>query len=191
MRTIWTIVFGTGVLIGMLLTYLVQAVVGAAARPDPSLQVKDWLTVMLAGVALVVSFGALAFNYRKARQETFLNIHDKLIAVDLQEGRRLLYNEINAPEDPARLLREDPVNYAKVNRALVMFDVLGLYVKRGYISKTWVLDEWGPTLAKARKHANHFIAHRTAIGAPLWPNFGAISLEAKIRSQKGRDSTGL
>lgn len=185
MRIIWTIVILIAVLIGYLLCYLVQAIVGAAARPDPSPQIKDWLTAALAFAALLVSSGALYFNWMKAKQETFLDIHAKLIDVEVQEGRRLLYHEIRSAADPARLLKEDEEKYDKVNRALAMYDVLGLYVRKRYVFKNWVLDEWGAALVRARPHAKHFIAHRESQGSfSAWPNFHALSLEAAVRNQK-------
>ncbi|MFP3461272.1 hypothetical protein R5O87_10520 [Arthrobacter globiformis] len=184
MRIIWTIVILAAALGGFLLCYLIQALVGAAAHPDPSFQVKDWVTAGLAGLASFLSGAALYFNWMKAKQDTFLSIHDKLVAKDLQEGRRLLFEKIHAPEDVEALLQKDEDGYHKVNRALAMYDVLGVYVKRRYVFKAWVMEEWGPNLAKAWSHAQHVIAHREKRGAPSnWDNFRAISLEARIKSQ--------
>lgn len=150
MGKIWTVVFCTGFLLGVVVCYLSQAVIGASARPDSNVGFKDWLTVILAGAALTVSLWALTFNWMKSKQDTFLSIHDKLIAVDLQEGRRLLFAKIKSPADADRLLAEDMESYQKINRALAMYDVLGLYVKRRYVFKSWVMEEWGSGLAKAR-----------------------------------------
>ncbi|UKA59141.1 hypothetical protein [Arthrobacter sp. FW306-2-2C-D06B] len=187
MGKIWTVVFGIGFALGAVICYLFQAVVGASTRPDPNVSLKDWLTVILAGSALIVSLAALSFNRRKAKQDTFLSIHDKLIALDLQEGRRLLFEKINSPEDADRLLQEDIASYHKINRALAMYDVLGLYVKRRYVVKSWVLEEWGPGLAKARVPGKHFIAHRTKQGVPSsWKNFDSLSLDALTGSPKNK-----
>ncbi|MDQ0620093.1 hypothetical protein [Arthrobacter globiformis] len=185
MRIIWTITILTAVAVGFLLCYLIQAFVGAAAHPDSSLLVKDWLTASLSIAAVLIASGALFFNWLKAKQENFLNIHDKLVDVEVQEGRRLLHNEIENEDDPARLMREDATKYDKINRALALYDVLGLYVSKRYVFKDWVLDEWGPALVRARPHARHFIAHRDKQGGgPSWPNFAALSLAAVVRQQK-------
>ncbi|MFK0039261.1 hypothetical protein ACIQTW_05415 [Paenarthrobacter sp. NPDC090517] len=78
MGKLWAVVLGTGVLLGVVVCYLSQAVLGSAARPDPGVGLKDWLTVILAGLALIVSLAALTFNWLKAKQDTYLAIHDKL-----------------------------------------------------------------------------------------------------------------
>ncbi|NKG22392.1 hypothetical protein [Paeniglutamicibacter terrestris] len=119
----------------------------------------------------------------------FLSIHNSLISLDIQNGRRLLFNKINSPEDPSELLSSDPRAYDQINRALAMYDVLGLYVKRKYVDKSWVMDEWGSGLAKARVPALLFMAHREAIGVPSkWKNFDALSLEAKLAYRQPEDS---
>lgn len=184
MGKIWAIVFGTGFALGIVVCYLTQALVGAWAKPDPNVGFKDWLTVILAGAALTVSLTALTFNWLKAKQDTYLSIHDKLVAVDLQEGRRLLFTKIKSSADADNLLKDDPQSYQKINRALAMYDVLALYVRRRYIFKSWVMEEWGPGLANARTPGKHFIAHRTSQGVPsTWKNFDSLSLEARTRAQ--------
>lgn len=178
-------IFGVAIFaLGAISSYLFQAAIGAAARPDPNVAFKDWTALIFAAAALCASLAALQFNKRKARQDTFLGIHDKLIALDVQEGRRLLFEKINSPGDAARLLDEDPEAYHKINRALAMYDVLGLYVKHRYVAKSWVMEEWGANLAKARKPGMHFVAHRIERGVPSkWANFNEISRDAMIRHQ--------
>ena len=171
--------------LGAVFCYLFLAAAGASARPDPNVGFKDWVTVFFAIAALLASLGALYFNWRKAKQDTFLNIHQQLIALDIQEGRRILFQKITSPEAASQLLIDDPDDYQKVNRALAMYDVLGLYVKRRYVFKSWVLEEWGANLSKAREPGRHFINHRKANGVPsLWGNFDKLSLEASILHQK-------
>lgn len=186
MGKIWAIVFGTGLLLGIVVCYLIQAVVGAWTKPDPNVGLKDWLVVILAGAALVVSLSAFLFNWRKAKQDTFLSIHDKMVTADLQEGRRLLF-EIKSPDAAGKLLKEDREGYQKVNMALAMYDVLCLYAKRGYVRKSLVMEAWGPGLANARIPGKHFIAHRTKQGVPsTWTNFDEVTLEAAILFQSAR-----
>ncbi|MFK0040773.1 hypothetical protein ACIQTW_13140 [Paenarthrobacter sp. NPDC090517] len=185
MRTIWTIVISTAVAIGYVLCYWLQAIIGASARPDSAFLAKDWATLALACAAFLVSSGALYFNWIRAKQEAFLDIHDKLIELGVQEGRRLLYTKIKGPNDPARLSEESPEEFDKINRALAMFDVLGLYVRRRYVFRSWVMNEWGANLAGAWPQAQHFIAHREKqVGREAWPNYKRLSLEAVIKNQK-------
>lgn len=65
-----------------------------------------------------------------------------------------------------------------------MYDVLGIYVKRRYVFKSWVKEEWGSDLAKARTLGKHFNANRTTPGVPsTWKSFDTLSLDAKTRLQ--------
>lgn len=163
MRKIWIIVFLSGVALGVVITLLVNAIIGAAASPDPSL-LKDWWSIAFGVLAVLLSAGALYYNWMKSKQDTFLSIHEKMISSDLQEGRRLLLSKIKSFEDADRLLEEEPEQYRKINRALAMYDVLGVHVKRGYVLKSWVMEEWGPGLARAREPGSHFIEHRRRQG---------------------------
>lgn len=192
MKAIWAIVFFTGVLVGVGLTYFIQGM-GVAARA-PSLELKDWLSFMFTGGALLLSMGAFYFNWKKSKQDTFLSIHEKMVTSDLQEGRRLLFTKIKNSEDVERLFKENPEGYQKVNRALAMYDVLGVYVKRGYIFEDWVLEEWGSGLAKAGEPGKLFIEHRSRQGIPsTWPNFIELSRKAlaKCQNQNGNTGKGL
>lgn len=182
-KVLYVLVF----LIGAVFCYLLLAAAGAAGRPDPNVGFKDWVAVCFSVAALLASLGALYFNWRKAKQDTFLGIHEKLIALDIQEGRRLLFQKISSPAAASQLLVDSPEEYQKVNRALAMYDVLGLYVKRKYVFKDWVMEEWGPNLAKARVPGRYFIEHRKEHGVPsLWHNFDTLSREASIKYQKPR-----
>lgn len=112
--------------------------VTAIGRPDSSLELKDLSQVALAAAALVLSLVALIVSARKSKRDAFLGIHDKLTALDIQEGRKILFNKVNSPEDAAELMKaENSDEYDKVNRAMAMYDVLGFYVYRRFVRKSW------------------------------------------------------
>lgn len=183
MRWIWVIVFFAGAFVGVGLTFLAQGV-GVAAHP-PSIELKDWLGFTFTGAALLLSLGAFYFNWRKSKRDTFLSIHEKMVTSDLQEGRRLLLTKIKTPEDVEKLFEDNIEGYQKVNRALAMYDVLGVYVKRGYIFRDWVMEEWGSGLAKAGEPGKLFIDHRRQQGIPsTWRNFSDLSRDAVSEGPK-------
>ncbi len=183
MKVFWASVFFMFVLLGVGLTYLAQGL--GLAAPPPSLKTRDWLNLAFTGAALFLSAGAFCFSWRKSKQDTFLSIHEKMVTSDLQEGRRMLFTEIKTPEDVERLFQHDREAYQKINRALAMYDVLGVYVKRGYILEDWVMEEWRSGLAKAGEPGRLFIDHRCQQGIPSnWPNFLELSRRAASKSRK-------
>lgn len=138
------------------------------------MKLKDWATFWLGLLAFLLSMLAFFYNRQKAKRDAFLAIHEKLIALDIQEGRRFLFTKINSEGDAARLKRRNIEAYQKVNRAMSMYDVLGLYVSRRYVDKSVVLEEWGRNLAMARENAEHFMDFRKK----RWDHFDKLSSEA-------------
>jgi len=135
---------------------------------------------------VIVSLSTLLFTRRKGKRDAFLSVHEKMITADLQEGRRLLF-DVESPEAAEKLLENKREDYQKVNMAMAMYDVLCLYVERGYVRRDLVMETWGPGLANARIPGRHFIAHRTKLGIPsTWRNFNKVSLEAAILFQDKR-----
>lgn len=140
-------------------------------------------------ISLVISCAAFAFslvNWRERRKQDqrdlFLKVHERLIDIDLQRGRRILYSEVTSPQAARSLLNNQPNDYDLVNRALSMMDVAALYVKRGYIDKALFMGEWAPVYARARANGLRFIAERTdrqgAGSWTAWPHFQALAAEA-------------
>lgn len=172
--------FFAGVIVGLGVYTVLREAFEAGIVPETGMQLKDWAGFYLALLAFTFSLGAFFYNRYKAKKDSFLAIHEKLIALDIQEGRRLLFTKVNSPED-AKLLEEHDIEaYQKVNRALAMYDVLGLYVSRRYVDKSIVLEEWGQNLSKARWHGQHFMEHRRQKNAPSkWKHFDALSEEAE------------
>jgi hypothetical protein len=58
---------------------------------------KDLLGVLLAVVAIALSFSTVIMNRRQSRRAAFLQLHESLTSPDLQRGRRLSIK----PLDPA------------------------------------------------------------------------------------------
>lgn len=71
--------------------------------------------------------------------------------------------------------------YHLINRALATFDILAMYVERGYIDGDVVLEEWGHSLARAYQQAQTFIENRVANQTwKPWPHlrsFGPIAVQ--------------
>jgi hypothetical protein len=143
------------------------------------------ISLAVSGGAFFVSAIALRMSRQHDRRDVFLKLHERLIDADLKAGRSSLKESVDSIEDAA-LLRADRSAYENANRALAMFDILAGYVRRGYIRKTLVLEEWGHTYAETYLHGRFLVAERYTReevqrrgGWSTWPNlqwFGEISV---------------
>jgi hypothetical protein len=122
-------------------------------------------------IPIVISCAAFAFSVftwreRKAKdqRDLFLRIHERLIDVDLQRGRGILFQggEVKSTEDAQKLFKDRRKDYEVVNRTLAMPDIAALYVERGYIDSELFFQEWGFTYASILEHAEYFIDERAS-----------------------------
>ena len=63
--------------------------------------------------------------------------------------------------------------WRQVTHAIAMMDMLGLYVRQGYIDKDLSLKEWGSIYAHAWKHGGESVvdAREEDLGWRPWQNF--------------------
>ncbi|MEV6005639.1 hypothetical protein AB0M29_02410 [Streptomyces sp. NPDC051976] len=137
-----------------------------------------------AGTSVAVSVVALTQSTRWQKRDLFLALHEKLTHPELQSGRTLLREEINKPDDAQNMREWRTEEYRKAVSAIAMFDILGLYVKRRYIKKVWVFEEWGWLYAEVYSHGRHVIEERRANsgnGRQPWPHFQALGKKALAR----------
>jgi hypothetical protein len=99
------------------------------------------VSLILSACALVISTAAFATRQRQDKRDLYLRIHEQLLDLQVQEGRRLLYERVHSVEDVIDLRRNEPEVYALINRSLSMFSTLGLYVERGYVDRDVVLAD--------------------------------------------------
>lgn len=111
-----------------------------------------------------------------------LKLHESLLSLDSQKGRRLLYEYAELGPDWKETLAE-PSNTEdrdQINRSLSQFDVLGYYVLKGYVRKEDALDLWGITLLRCWDTGRPYLdARRQRPGnAALWPYYENIARQA-------------
>lgn len=158
-----------------------------ATVPGTTVKPTELVTAIIGTVAVLVALGTYAFNWAKTRKELFLKIHEQLMALELQEGRRLLHKLVD-PSQAELGIDPESADYQKINRAVAMFDVMGMYAYLGYIPKSWVLEEWGRTLDHAKAKILFFAQKRNA-AVGLWPHLrrllnDAETWAAEVRSQE-------
>jgi hypothetical protein len=119
---------------------------------------------LLSVVSLLLSFIAILFSIyvflvgrRRDRRDMFLKIHESLISDDLQRGRQLLFTKVK-DESSVDLLTDQ--EYRDINRALGTYNLLGLYVRNGYVDEADVMESWAEPLYNAWRAAGPFIEHR-------------------------------
>lgn len=147
------------------------------------------MNVVVSSIALAISLAAFIFSVhnwrerkRQDQRDLYLKIHERLVEIDLQRGRRIIYRDVHSAEDAEALFRERPEDYDLANRALAMLDVAALYEEQGYIDSKLFMDEWGPVYARIRENSGYFIAeriaHSVAPAHPAWPHFQSLARRA-------------
>jgi hypothetical protein len=78
------------------------------------------IPIVLASAAFLFSI----FTWRERRsqdqRDLFLKMHERLIDIDLQRGRRILGQAIHSAKDVQALFHDSPDQYDLANRALAM-----------------------------------------------------------------------
>jgi hypothetical protein len=142
--------------------------------------VKDWIPTVISIAAFLFALVNFLVTLIRDRRRLFLSMHERLIDPDLQRGRRLLVNEVHSVEDVQVVRERSEDDYQLMNRALAMFDIFGMYVRRRYISRKLAFEEWGHTFAKVAEHGQYFIDHRAqSQGWQSWPNLRQVGSEAR------------
>lgn len=170
----WMAVYAFGAISGAAVDAVLRELVAAGTLAGTGMGAKDWATIYVTTLALFVSIAAFVHNSRKSTRDAFLAIHEKMFDPEIQEGRGILFEEIKSIDDAKKLRQENPEDFRKVNRSIAMWDVLAMYVNRGYLPKSMVMEEWGRNLAKYRERVLMFGAAR----GKRWEHYEQLSKEA-------------
>ncbi len=99
-------------------------------------------------ISIIISCGAFIFSLyawrervAQDRRDLYLRLHERLLDVELQHGRRILFRKVNSIDDARTLFREKPERYDLANMALAMLDTAALYVEHGYIDSELYMEE--------------------------------------------------
>ncbi|MEV4540819.1 hypothetical protein [Micromonospora echinaurantiaca] len=96
---------------------------------------KDLLGVVIATLAVALSLSTVLVQRAQQRRDAYRYMHEQLISPELQQGRRLLFDAGRSgqlPDDRSQ-------DFYLMNRAVGMYDTLGLYVRRKVVPRRWVL----------------------------------------------------
>ena len=115
--------------------------------------------ILIPVISIIVSCGAFIFSLYTWRErvvqdqrDLFLRLHERLLDVELQHGRRILFREVNSIADARNLFQNNPERYDLANMALAMLDTAALYVEGRYIDGNLFMQEWGYTYKNILEH---------------------------------------
>lgn len=145
------------------------------------------LGVFVGTFAVGLSFATVVMNRRQRQQDMYLRVHETLIDVQMQRGRRALYR---CGQDGA-LPPEDSDDFALISRTLSVHNAVAIYVRRGIVPRRWVLAEWRNTLCDMRRGLTFFRTYREqTYGWPVLVELEALIVAAERDAIKYGFGTG-
>lgn len=141
----------------------------------------------IATISIIVSicaFSISVINWRERRavdkRDLFLKVHERLLDLDLQHGRRILTREVKSREDVRLLIDKRYADYEVVSRSLSMLDFAALYAEKNYLDRKLFIQEWGYVYAELKRYFDILISERTnedPAYAQSWPHFQSFARE--------------
>jgi hypothetical protein len=107
---------------------------------------KDFLSLLIAFMATLVSLATVLFGRRNSQVQSFISMQALMLNSELQRGRLLVYRSIETGELPPRDSDEEYL----MARSLAVFDMLGMFVRLRILPLRWVLWFWHPRLQLLR-----------------------------------------
>jgi hypothetical protein len=115
----------------------------------------------------ICAFIVSALSYRERRQserrDLSLKVHENMTSLDLQRGRRLLFEATDAGTD-RWWQTEDEARRDEINRALAMLDVMGWLKAQDHLDDSFVFDIWGWVVVRAWAAAKPYVEWRREVG---------------------------
>ena len=109
-------------------------------------QNRDLIGIGLAAIAIILSMYTALISRRQQRLDAFLRIQEQMFHTEMRRGRRRVYQFVVTGTLPA----VDSPEFGQSIRALGLFDMLAMYVRRGIVPRDWVLDCWHRRLVELR-----------------------------------------
>ncbi|WP_457809953.1 DUF4760 domain-containing protein [Microbacterium aquimaris] len=120
----------------------------------------EWVAALVAILALAISIAAVVLVRRSEKRSLFIHLHDLLTSPDSQVGRRILHTRMTSERRIDRIFKRRPDDFDQVNRALGLYNTLGIYAHKGYVSKDEALDHWGGRVRKGWPAIERFLRWR-------------------------------
>lgn len=139
-------------------------------------------SVAISAAAFAVSLSTFLTNRRRDKRDLFLRVHERLAAVDQQQGRKFLYEMREQRKSVAELTKEER---EVIDHALSMLNVACFYFMRRYISRKDLKRQWALSIVRTVNAAEPYMAYRDAQrGTQTWPDLLRFTSEAREYVQK-------
>jgi hypothetical protein len=96
--------------------------------------------IVLSITALIFSIYVFVDSRKRDQRDIFIKIHELLIIDNIQRGRYLLFEKVVDEDSVKRLTDQE---YRDINQAIAAYNLLGIYLKNGYVSQRDVIEVWG------------------------------------------------
>jgi len=103
---------------------------------------KDFLTLAIATLAVVISLVTIVLQRRQQKRDAYRGIYEVLMSEQLQRGRWLV-SGISRPGD---LPEDRSQDFYLIYRTLGWFDTLAMYYQRRVVPRRWVIEVWHHSL---------------------------------------------
>lgn len=107
----------------------------------------QFIGIVIAALAICLSFLTALLNRRQRRQDMFLRVQDMLTDIDIAQGRFQLHKVAETGYVPTLGAPER----FQLSRCLSVHNTVATYVRRGIVPKRWVLDSWHHSLQDLRQ----------------------------------------
>jgi len=137
---------------------------------------KDFLTLAIATLAVVISLVTIVLQRRQQKRDAYRGIYEVLMSEQVQQGRWLI-GDIGR----TRKLPEDGSSeYYQIFRTLGWFEALAMYNKRKVVPRRWVMEVWHHSLRGMTEGAEVMLADRLKKDQNYtpWPNLWPLLEEA-------------
>jgi hypothetical protein len=134
---------------------------------------KDLIAIAIALVAVVLSLITVLIQKRQQQRDAYRHIQDVLMSEDIQRGRWMVI-AIGLGRLP--LPDQLSTDFYLLNRTLGIYDTLAMYVRRGVVPRTWVLDMWHHPLRRMRAGAEKLAERHQETGLTWrpWPELWSL-----------------
>lgn len=120
----------------------------------------EWVTALVALVAVVLSWCALRKTQKIAQNTDFFHIHETLMSIDVQRGRSLLYREFKKGAQWKTLYKTRRDDFDAINHALGNYQTLGQYARLRHVSRRRVKHVWYGAISGNWDAIESFISYR-------------------------------
>ncbi|WP_143670576.1 hypothetical protein [Streptomyces antimycoticus] len=115
--------------------------------------------------SLVIAFWALGWSIKTHKmglklnqRDLFLSLHEQLSRPEQVRGRTILREEITSETQAKAIRTLRPDKHESVMSAIIMLDILAMYVEKGYVGEDHVLEEWGWLYGRCFEHGKYVIS---------------------------------